>query len=101
MANHIDHIRDVAGIDHIGVGSDYDGTSGMPEGMEDVSCYPNLFAELLDRGYSDEDGAKVAGRNALRVMRATEEVGERLRAQRAPSTVTIEELDGGGDEPTA
>jgi membrane dipeptidase len=93
VANHIDHVRDVAGIDHIGVGSDYDGTSGMPEGLTDVSCYPNLFAELLDRGYSEEDCAKIAGRNVLRVMRETEAVGARVRRERSPSTATIEQLD--------
>jgi membrane dipeptidase len=93
VANHIDHIRDVAGVDHIGVGSDYDGTSGMPEGLEDVSTYPNLFGELLDRGYSDEDCAKIAGRNALRVMRESEKVAERIRGERGPSNATIEELD--------
>ena len=96
VADHIDHIRDVAGVDHIGVGSDYDGTSGMPEGMEDVSCYPNLFAELLDRGYSEEDCAKIAGRNVLRVMRETEMVAERIRGERGPSNATIEELDASG-----
>jgi membrane dipeptidase len=94
VANHIDHVRDVAGVDHIGVGSDYDGTSGMPEGLQDVSCYPNLFAELLDRGYSEEDIAKIAGRNALRVMRATEAAADRIRGERGPSNATIEELDG-------
>jgi membrane dipeptidase len=94
VANHIDHIRDVAGVDCIGVGSDYDGTSSMPEGLEDVSTYPNLFAELLDRGYSDEDVAKIAGRNTLRVMRETEQVAERIRHERGPSNATIDQLDG-------
>jgi membrane dipeptidase len=72
VADHIDHIRDVAGIDHVGVGSDFDGLPGMPDGLEDVSTYPALFAELADRGYRDEDLTKVAGRNVLRVMRAAE-----------------------------
>jgi membrane dipeptidase len=94
VADHIDHVRDVAGVDHIGVGSDFDGTSAMPEGLTDVSCYPNLFAELLDRGYSDEDCAKIAGRNVLRVMRDTEVVAEKARQERGPSTATIGELDG-------
>jgi membrane dipeptidase len=93
VADHIDHVRDVAGIDHIGVGSDFDGTSNMPEGLTDVAGYPNLFAEMLDRGYSDEDCAKIAGRNVLRVMRATETIGEKVRRERGPSTATIE-LDG-------
>ena len=74
VADHVDHIRRVAGIDHVGVGSDFDGSPGMPKGLEDVSCYPALFTELADRGYSDEDLAKVAGRNVLRVMRAAEAV---------------------------
>ncbi len=74
VADHIDHIRDIAGIDHAGVGSDFDGLSGMPDGLEDVSTYPALFGELADRGYGDEDLAKVAGRNLLRVMRAAERV---------------------------
>ena len=74
VADHIDHIREIAGIDHVGVGSDFDGLPGMPEGLEDVSTYPGLFAELADRGYGDEDLAKVAGRNVLRVMRAAERV---------------------------
>ena len=74
VADHIDHIRDVAGIDHIGVGSDFDGLPEMPDGLEDVSTYPALFAELAERGYTDEDLTKIAGQNVLRVMRAAEGV---------------------------
>jgi membrane dipeptidase len=74
VADHVDHLRAVAGIDHIGVGSDFDGTSGLPTGLEDVSCYPALFTELADRGYTDEDLTKIAGRNVLRVMRQAERV---------------------------
>ncbi|HJQ71859.1 MAG TPA: dipeptidase [Actinomycetota bacterium] len=74
VADHIDHIRDVAGIDHVGVGGDFDGLPGMPEGLEDVSTYPALFAELVERGYDGEALLKVAGRNVLRVMRAAERV---------------------------
>jgi membrane dipeptidase len=74
VADHVDHLRAVAGIDHVGIGSDFDGSPGMPEGLEDVSRYPALFAELARRGYSEEDLAKVAGRNVLRVMRAAEAV---------------------------
>jgi membrane dipeptidase len=74
VADHIDHIRDVAGIDHIGVGSDFDGLLEMPDGLEDVSRYPALFAELADRGYSDGDLTKIAGQNVLRVMREAERV---------------------------
>ena len=94
VANHIDHVRDVAGIDHVGVGGDYDGSAAMPEGLEDVSGYPALFAELLERGYSEKDCAKIAGRNVLRLMERTREVARRLQADRAPSVATIETLDG-------
>ena len=74
VADHVDHIRGVAGIDHIGVGSDFDGSPGMPTGLQDVSCYPALFAELSQRGYSDEDLTKIAGGNVLRVLRTAERV---------------------------
>jgi membrane dipeptidase len=78
VADHVDHIRDVAGIDHVGIGSDFDGAPTMPEGLEDVSRYPALFAELAGRGYADEDLMKVAGRNVLRVMREAERTAARL-----------------------
>ena len=74
VVDHIDHVRDVAGIDHIGVGSDFDGAGTMPEGLTDVSCYPALFTELAARGYPDEALRKIAGQNVLRVMRAAEAV---------------------------
>ncbi|MFE2751884.1 dipeptidase [Actinosynnema sp. NPDC059335] len=69
---HLDHAREVAGIDHIGLGGDYDGTRSLPEGMEDVSCYPELIGALLDRGWSEDDCAKLAGGNVLRVLRAND-----------------------------
>lgn len=72
MADHIDHIREVAGIDHIGIGGDYDGMATGPDGMEDVSGYPALFAELARRGYSQADLEKIASRNMMRVLRAVE-----------------------------
>jgi len=72
MADHIDHIREIAGIDHIGIGGDYDGMPGGPVGMEDVSGYPALFAELARRGYSQADLEKIASRNVMRVLRAAE-----------------------------
>jgi membrane dipeptidase len=72
MADHVDHIRKVAGIDHIGIGGDYDGMRTGPQGMEDVSGYPLLFAELARRGYGKEDLEKIASRNMMRVMRAAE-----------------------------
>jgi membrane dipeptidase len=72
VADHIDHIRKVAGIDHIGLGSDFDGITSVPVGLEDVSTFPMLIAELLRRGYTDDDVRKIASRNILRVMRAAE-----------------------------
>jgi membrane dipeptidase len=94
VADHVDHVREVAGIDHVGVGGDFDGVSELPEGLEDVAAYPRLFAELRRRGYSDDDLRKVAGRNALRVLRAGEDVARDLQRRRSPSTARIEDLDG-------
>ena len=96
VADHIDHLRAVAGIDHVGIGSDFDGGEVLPDGLEDVSRFPALLAELLRRGYSDDDVRKVAGGNVLRVLRDAEAVAARLRAARGPSEATIEELDGAG-----
>ena len=93
VADHIDHVCEVAGVDHVGIGSDFDGAPTMPDGLEDVSRYPVLFEELASRGHGDEDLKKIAGRNLLRVMREGERARMRLRAERSPSTVTIEELD--------
>jgi membrane dipeptidase len=84
-ADHIDHIRRVAGIDHIGIGGDFDGISTVPRGLEDVSTYPALTAELLRRGYSDDDIRKINGLNILRVMREAERVAARLQGERGPS----------------
>ncbi|CAN5713163.1 dipeptidase [soil metagenome] len=84
-ADHIDHIRKVAGIDHVGLGGDYDGITTVPEGLEDVSTYPFLTAELLRRGYTDDEVKKVLGLNILRVMRAAEVVSAKLRKERGPS----------------
>jgi membrane dipeptidase len=72
MADHIDHLRQVAGIDHIGLGGDYDGMDTGPVGMEDVAGYPNLFVELARRGYSQGDLEKIASGNMMRVLRAAE-----------------------------
>jgi membrane dipeptidase len=93
VADHIDHIRQIAGIDHVGLGSDFDGIGRTPTGLEDVSKYPALLAELLRRGYSPDEAKKVAGSNILRVMREVEKVAERLRKTRLPSEALIEELD--------
>jgi membrane dipeptidase len=89
VADHIDHVRDVAGIDHVGIGSDFDGAPTMPEGLEDVSRYPTLFEELASRGYKDEDLMKIAGRNVLRVMREAERTEASLRVDRPPSKATF------------
>jgi membrane dipeptidase len=78
VVDHIDHIRRVAGIDHVGIGSDFDGTTSLPAGLEDVSKFPDLIAELVRRNYSDEDVKKVLGLNTLRVMRAAEQTAARL-----------------------
>jgi membrane dipeptidase len=93
VADHIDHVRDVAGIDHVGIGSDFDGTTALPIGLEDVSKYPALVLELIARGYSDADIQKVIGLNVLRVMRQAEATAARLQAARGPSQALIEELD--------
>lgn len=95
VADHVDHIVKVAGIDHVGYGSDYDGITTLPEGLDDVSRFPYLTAELLRRGYSDGDVRKILGGNVLRAMRRAEDVAERLQRERPPSTATIDMLDGG------
>jgi membrane dipeptidase len=95
VADHIEHVRRLAGIDHVGIGSDYDGTDNqLPVGLEDVSTFPVLLAELSRRGWNEEDLRKLAGENALRVMTQAERVAARLRRERPASTRTIEELDG-------
>lgn len=93
VADHIDHIKNLIGVDYIGLGGDYDGMPPGPIGLEDVSKYPDLFAELLKRGYSDADIAKIAGENVLRVMAKAEVVAEEIRKTRPPSDVHLEELD--------
>ena len=94
VADHIDHIRQVAGIDCVGLGSDFDGIGSTVSGLDGVDKFPALLAELARRGWSDEDLAKVAGGNLLRVMRAAEAVSARLSASEGPSQATIAELDG-------
>ena len=80
LADHVDHVREVAGIDHIGIGADFDGMPGGPAGMEDVAGYPALFAELARRGYSQADLEKIASRNMMRVLRAAEAYAAAHRA---------------------
>ncbi|MCD9875476.1 dipeptidase [Streptomyces guryensis] len=94
VADHLDHMREVAGIDHLGIGGDYDGTAFTPDGLNDVSGYPNLIAELLDRGWSKPDLAKLTWQNSVRVLGAAEDVSRELRATRPASNATIESLDG-------
>jgi membrane dipeptidase len=89
-ADHLDHIRKVAGIDHIGLGSDFDGITSVPEGLEDVSKYPALIAELLRRGYKDDEVKKLLGQNVLRVMREVEKVSKRLQSERGPSALLFD-----------
>jgi membrane dipeptidase len=93
IANHIEHIRDVAGVDHVGLGSDFDGISDTPAGLDGVDKFPGLLAELAHRGWSDADLAKVAGENVLRVFAQAEQVGEKLRRERTPSMATLKQLD--------
>ncbi|MFI6039562.1 dipeptidase [Streptomyces sp. NPDC051315] len=94
VADHLDHMREVAGIDHLGIGGDYDGTAFTPEGLNDVSGYPHLIAELLDRGWSKPDLAKLTWQNAVRVLGAAEDVARDLQTTRGPSRARIDELDG-------
>src|SRR6202142_1980073 len=90
VADHIDHVRQVAGGDHVGLGSDFDGIPDAPRGLEAVDRYPALLVELMRRGWTDGEIAKVAGENVLRVMAAAERVAMKLRAARAPSEVLFE-----------
>ncbi len=82
---HCEHVREVAGIDHVGLGGDYDGTDRLPTGLEDVTGYPRLLAALADRGWSSDDLARLTCRNLLRVMRGVESVAADLRTRRTPS----------------
>ncbi|MTE19323.1 membrane dipeptidase [Streptomyces sp. TRM43335] len=94
VADHLDHMREVAGIDHVGIGGDFDGTAFTPSDLSDVSGYPNLVAELLDRRWSEADLARLTWKNAVRVLRDAEDVARDERARRGPSIATIGELDG-------
>jgi membrane dipeptidase len=94
VVRHVEHVREVAGVDHVGLGGDYDGTSTLPEGLEDVSGYPRLLAALAERGWSDADLGKLTSGNVLRVWRDAETGAHELQTQRGPSLATIAELDG-------
>jgi membrane dipeptidase len=89
VADHIEHIRAVAGLEHVGIGSDYDGTERVPEGLADVSCYPVLIAELLSRGWTEAECGLLAGRNVLRVLSEAEAAARTLGKQRGPSVARI------------
>ena len=94
VADHIEHVRKMAGVDHVGIGSDFDGITSTPVGLEGVEAYPALLAELLRRGWTDAEIKKLAGENVLRVMREVEKVSARLRKERPASDALIKELDG-------
>jgi membrane dipeptidase len=94
VADHLDHMREVAGIDHVGIGGDFDGTAFTPADVADVAGYPNLIAELLRRGWSEPDLAKLTWSNAVRVLRDAEAVARGVQAERGPSVATLEQLDG-------
>jgi membrane dipeptidase len=94
VADHLDHMREVAGIDHIGIGGDFDGTAFTPDDLADVAGYPNLIAELLDRKWSEAELAKLTWQNAVRVLRGAEDVARAEQQRRGPSHATIEQLDG-------
>jgi membrane dipeptidase len=96
VADHIDHIRKVAGVESVGIGSDFDGIETTPDGLDGVDKYPALFEELARRGWTDDELAGLAGRNLLRVMHEAEAVAGRMRAHAAPSHATIA-MDAGED----
>jgi len=93
VANHMDHIKKIAGADHIGMGGDYDGITETVVGLEDVSKYPDLLAELVKRGWSDKEIRGVASDNIMRVLTRAETVSARLTKERPASTKTIQQLD--------
>ncbi len=93
VADHIEHVRAIAGVDHVGIGSDFDGITDNVVGLEDVSKFPALFAELARRGWTDTDLAKLSNGNMLRVLAEAERVSARLKKVRGPSPATIEQLD--------
>ncbi|HEV8310722.1 MAG TPA: dipeptidase [Methylomirabilota bacterium] len=96
VADHVDHARRLAGVNHVGIGGDYDGNEEWPVGLEDTSGYPRLFAELIRRGWRDAELAKLASGNLLRAFRGAEATARLLQRRRPPSTTTIERLDGRG-----
>ena len=93
IADHIDHIVKVAGAEHVGIGADLDGITSTPDRLDSVAAYPIVFAELIRRGYTDEQLKGIAGLNVLRVMRKAEAVAARLQKERPPSDARIDEVD--------
>jgi membrane dipeptidase len=93
VADHIQHIRTVAGVDHVGLGGDFDGITENVVGLEDVSTYPALLAELARRGWTEAELAKLTSGNVLRILKQAEVVSARLKKERKPSEATIEALD--------
>jgi membrane dipeptidase len=93
VADHIDYIRDRIGVEYIGIGGDYDGITTVPVGLEDVSTYPALIAELIRRGYSDDEVRAILGNNVLRVMREAEAVADRLQSERPASDAKFEDFE--------
>jgi membrane dipeptidase len=94
VADHVEYIREVAGVDAVGLGGDFDGVINTPVGLADVASYPNLLVELADRRWSAAELAKLTWHNAIRVLRDTESAAAVARRERAPSLATIEDLDG-------
>jgi len=94
VADHVDHVAKVCGMDCVGIGGDFDGIGSTPTGLEGVDKYPDLFAELARRGWTDEDLGKLAGGNVLRALREAEAVAKKLQATTAPSYATLQELEG-------
>ncbi len=94
VADHIERLVEAAGVDHVGIGSDYFG-GASPVGLEDVSRFPHLFAELVRRGFSDRDLEKISSSNALRVLRKVEKIGKSLRKTKAPAIGRLEDYPGG------
>ena len=94
VADHIEHVAKLCGVDCVGIGGDFDGIAETPVGLEGVDKYPALFAELARRGWSDKDLGKLAGGNVLRAMREAEAAAKKLQATTQPSYATLQELDG-------
>ena len=91
---HCEHVREVAGPEHVGLGGDYDGVDVLPEGLEDVSGYPRLLAALAERGWSDVDLGALTGGNVLSVLGEAERRSREIALTRGPSLARIEDLDG-------